>query len=56
MTATETGAPGWADVSLAEGDQPTVTYRSSLVVYEEKQLVVRDKSARKPAAPLDWNI
>jgi serine O-acetyltransferase len=28
----------------------------SLVVYEEKQLVVRDKSARKPAAPLDWNI
>jgi serine O-acetyltransferase len=28
----------------------------SLVVYEEKQLVVRDKSARKKEAPLDWII
>jgi hypothetical protein len=26
------------------------------VVYEEKQLVVRDKSARKKEAPLDWII
>ena len=28
----------------------------SLVVYEEKQLVIRDKSARKKEAPLDWMI
>ena len=28
----------------------------SLVVYEEKQLVIRDKSARKNAAPLDCII
>jgi len=28
----------------------------SLVVYEEKQLVIRDKSARQNEAPLDWVI
>jgi len=28
----------------------------SLVVYEEKQLVIRDKSARKKESPLDWMI
>jgi len=28
----------------------------SLVVYEEKQLVIRDKSARKKENPLDWMI
>jgi serine O-acetyltransferase len=28
----------------------------SLVIYEEKQLVVRNKSARKNEVPLDWNI
>jgi serine O-acetyltransferase len=28
----------------------------SLVIYEEKQLVVRNKSARNREAPLDWNI
>jgi serine O-acetyltransferase len=28
----------------------------SLVVYEEKQLVIRDKSARKIEAALDWII
>ena len=28
----------------------------SLVIYEEKQLVVRDKSVRKKEAPLDWII
>jgi serine O-acetyltransferase len=29
---------------------------NSLVVYEEKQLVIRDKSARKKEAALDWMI
>jgi hypothetical protein len=28
----------------------------SLVVYEEKQLVIRDKSARRIEAALDWII
>jgi hypothetical protein len=28
----------------------------SLVVYEEKQLVIRDKSARKKETALDWII
>jgi serine O-acetyltransferase len=28
----------------------------SLVIYEEKQLVIRDKSTRKKDAPLDWII
>ena len=30
--------------------------RNSLVVYEETQLIIRDKSARKKEAPLDWII
>ena len=30
--------------------------QDSLVIYEEKQLVIHDKSARKKDAPLDWII